>query len=501
MKSSQRYRFVLCLLALVVIISGSSALATAKTILRVGCQPSNTLDPHFIANISDILISEQMYHHLTFIDTSNKPVPDLATSWSSTDGKVWTFKLASGILFSNGKPVTAEDVVFSYNRLRDPKVGAPTTVLYKAVADIKAIDSHTVQFTLSQPNPEFPSDVGDYHANIIPANTADPVKKSIGSGPFMIKSYSSEDRMVLQKNPHFIGKVAVDEIHFIFSPDLGGQIEALRGSQLEFVGGLTTEFAEVLKKDPNTKLLSNSSNMHYAIHMRSETGRVAADNRVRKALKLATDHQSLINAARPGMAAMGNGFTPVGPSYGDLHLAETPVPNLEKAKALLAEAGFAKGLTIDLVAQNQLDVIPIATVWKEQMAKIGVTVNIQVIPTDVYYSDGENSWLKCEFGITDWGSRATPVTYFKLAYVGNGPWSSSHWQDAEFDALVNQVSTEMDGKKRAELYKKLQRILIDRGPVIVPYFEKAVAGVSKKLNGVTLPSDWARTRFWNATMN
>jgi peptide/nickel transport system substrate-binding protein len=234
--------------------------------------------------------------------------------------------------------------------------------------------------------------------------------------------------------------------------------------------------------------------------MRADEGHVAADNRVRQALKLATDHKSIANAARPGLAAFGNGFSPVGPAYGKAFLAEMPATDIEKAKALLAEAGHAKGLTIDLVAQNQLDVIPIATVWKEQMAKIGVTVNIKVIPTDVYYGDGDDSWLKCDFGITDWGSRATPVTYFKLAYVSNGPWSSSHWQDAEFDSLVAQVGKEMDAEKRVDLYKKLQRILIDRGPVIVPYFEEAVSGISKKINGVELPSDWARTRFWNATI-
>lgn len=498
MKPKDLHRHILGLLALVCIMSSSAVMAASM--IRVGCQPSNTKDPHFIANISDILISEQIYHHLTFIDAANQPVPDLALSWNSPDGKVWTFKLAEGNMFSNGKPVTAEDVVFSYNRLRDPKVGAPTVELYKTVTDIKALDAHTVQFTLSESNPEFPSDAGDFHANIIPAGTADPVKMSVGSGPYMMKSYSAEDRVVLEKNPHFKGKVQVEQIHFIFSPDMGGQIEALRGGELDFVGGLTSEFAETLKEDPNTKLLENASNMHYAIHMRADKGHVAADDRVRQALKLATDHKSIAKAARPGLAAFGNGFSPVGPAYGKAFLAEMPSANTDKAKALLAEAGHAKGLTIDLVAQNQLDVIPIATVWKEQMAKIGVTVNIKVIPTDVYYGDGDDSWLKCDFGITDWGSRATPVTYFKLAYVSNGPWSSSHWQDAEFDSLVGQVGKEMNAEKRVELYKKLQRILIDRGPVIVPYFEEAVSGVSKKLNGVELPSDWARTRFWNATI-
>jgi peptide/nickel transport system substrate-binding protein len=504
MKAPKRFALfaALALIPALVLAMPANA-AQAGGTLKIGCQPTNVLDPHFAANITDILVAEQGYHHLTFIDAQNNAVPDLATRWETPDGKVWTFFLQPGVTFNNGQPVTAKDVVFSYNRLRDPKVGTPTVKLYENVTAVEALDDLTLRFTLKHPNPEFASDVGDYHACVIPEGTQDPGKTRIGSGPYMIASFFPEDRLVMVKNPHFKADDGagnplphLDEIHFIFSPDIGGQVEALRGGELDFVGGLTTEFAEVIEKDPNTKLLTNDSNMHWAIHMRSDKGHLAADPRIRQAFKLATDHQALINAVRPGLAAVGNGFSPVGPAYGAYHLAQAPVPDPAKAKQLLADAGYAEGLRITLVAQNQLDVIPIATVWKEQLAQVGVTADIQVVPTDVYYGDGETGWLNCDFGITDWGSRATPVTYFKLAYMSDGPWNGSHWQDAEFDELAHQVDRELDPAKRAELYHKLQQILIDRGPVIVPYFEKAVVGVSARLEGVTLASDWARTRFW-----
>jgi peptide/nickel transport system substrate-binding protein len=474
-------------------------------VLKVGAQPSNTLDPHFITSIADIMISEQLYHHLTYISPENRPVPDLATQWETKDGKLWTFTLQRGVTFSNGQEVTAKDVVFSFDRMRDPKVGAPTVKLFQNIEKVEAPESHSVRFTLKNPNPEFPADAGDYHASIIPAGTAEPGKARIGSGPFVIASYLPEDRLVMKRNPHFKGRdgkgqalPVLDEIHMIFSPDVGGQVEALRGGQLHVVGGLTTEFAQAVGKGPGTKLLTNDSNMHWAIHMRSDGTRAAADPRVRQALKLATDHQAIIDAVRPGLAVVGSGFTPVGPAYGAYHLAVKPVPDLEKARKLLAEAGHAKGLKITLVVQNQLDAVPIATVWKEQMSKIGVAVELQVIPSDVYYGEGENSWLKCDFGITDWGARATPVTYFKLAYMGDAPWNGGHWKDEAFDALAHQVDQEMDAGQRAALYHRLQTILIERGPVIVPYFEKAVVGVAATLEGVEIPSDWARVRFWNA---
>ena len=473
--------------------------------VRIGCQPISNLDPHFATSIADITLLEQVYQHLTFIDPTNKPVADLATKWQSADGKVWVFTLRSGAGFSNGAPVTAEDVVFTFNRLRDPKVGSPAASLFKGIQEVKALDASRVQFTLADTNPEFAGDVGDYHASIIPHDTKDPATARVGSGPFMIASYSAEDRLVLKKNPYFNQKDAagvalpyLDEIDMIFSPDLGGQVEALRGGQLEFVGGLSTQFADAVKADPHTKIITNNSNMHWVLHMRADAGHPAADNRVRQALKLATDHQALINAVRPGLAAVGNGFSPVGPAFGDYYLDQAPKVDIARAKKLLADAGYPNGLKISLAAQNQLDVIPIATVWKDQMSKIGVQVDIQVVPSDVYYGEGDQSWLKADFGITDWGSRATPVTYFKLAYMGDSQWNESHWSDAQFDQVARQVDKEMDRAKRAALYRQAQQILIDRGPVIVTYFEKAVAGLSARLEGVTLASDWARTRFTGA---
>ena len=500
-------RFIAAAVILSVAVLAYAA-PTPGGVLKIGSQPISNLDPHFAASIADITLLEQVYQHLTYIDASNRPVPDLATKWQSSDGKVWVFTLRSDAMFNNGQPVTANDVVTSFSRLRDPKVGSPAASLFKGIQDVTALDSSRVQFTLSDTNPEFASDVGDYHACIVPAGTTDPGKERIGSGPFMIDSYSAEDRVVLKKNPYFAQKDAsgqalpyLDEIDIIFSPDQGGQVEALRGGQLNYVAGLSAQLAAAVKADPQTKIITSTSNMHWALRMRSDKGHVASDPRVRQALKLGTDQQAIVDAVRPGLASVGNGFTPVGPAFPDYFLAAPPKTDIARAKKLLADAGYPNGLKITLVAQDQLDVVPIATVWKEQMAKIGVQVDIQRVPSDVYYGNGDQSWLVADFGITDWGTRATPVTYFKLAYTSDAQWNESHWSDAQFDEITRRVDREMDKARRVALYKQAQQILIDRGPVIVPYFEKAVAGLSANLQGVVLTSDWPRTRFTNAWLS
>jgi peptide/nickel transport system substrate-binding protein len=412
---------------------------------------------------------------------------------------VWVFTLREGVVFHDGNPLTAADVVFSFDRLRDPEVGTPTVSLHENVKNVEALDELRVQFTLEVPNPEFPADAGDYHAAVVSKDSDAASGTFIGSGPFVLESYDPEDRAVLTRNPAYWLDASdgeplpyLDGITFIFSPDPNGQVAALQGDELQFVPGLSAELAAQVEGDSSLRLIKNPSNMHFVIHMRSDEGRSTADLRVRRALMLGTDHQAIADAVRPGLALVGNG-TPVGPAYEAYYLDRTPAQDQAKAKELLAEAGFGDGLSITLYAQTSADVPAIATVWQEQMKQIGVEVEIQSIPPDVYYGEGDASWLEVDFGITDWGTRAVPLNYFKLAYVTGALYNESHWSDPEFDELTARIESELDDAARAELYKQAQEILIERGPVIVPYVVEAAAGVSGAVDGIVLASDWPRT--------
>jgi peptide/nickel transport system substrate-binding protein len=482
---------------------GGQGVQTGGT-LGVATEPGAIRDPALASARSDILLNQQVYDWLVETGDANQLLPGLATAWDSPDGKVWMFALRSGVTFSNGQPFTADDVVYTFTRLQDPNVGSPLAKTLANVTAIKAVDSTHVEFTLKDANPEFPSDVSDYHAAILSKSVLDPAKTPVGTGPFVLESYTAEDRALLKKNPSYWmkddqGKTLpyLDQIQLIFSSDLAGRVNALQGDQVQFVGGLTSELVDTIKADSKLKVLTGpSSAFHYVIHMRSDSGHPAADVKIRQALQLGTDHQGLIDQVRPGLAVVGNG-TPVGPAYGDYYLDKAPVYDGNKAKDLLAQAG-ASDLTITLYAQEALEVPAIATVWKEQMKAIGVTVNIQTEPADVYYGEGDGSWLKVDFGITEWGARATPNAYFNTAYITGAAYNESHWSDPEFDKVAAQINSELDRAKRVALYKQAQQIMIDRGPVIVPFYETAAAGASAKLEGVKLAPDWSRTMFRTA---
>jgi peptide/nickel transport system substrate-binding protein len=196
-------------------------------------------------------------------------------------------------------------VVYTFKRLQDPNVGSPLGKSLTGV-DIKAVDPTHVQFTLTDPNPEFPAQVSDYHAAILSKSVQDPTKTWVGTGPFILESYAAEDRASLKKNPNYWMKddqgnalPYLDAVELVFSPDLAGQVSALQGGQVQFVGGLSSELVDSIKKDKNLKVLTGpSSAFHYVIHMRSDAGHPAADPKIRQALQLGTDHQALIDVRR-----------------------------------------------------------------------------------------------------------------------------------------------------------------------------------------------------------
>jgi peptide/nickel transport system substrate-binding protein len=459
--------------------------------LRHAMQAPTILDPAFLTSVPDDEVARQWHDFLIFIGEDNSPDASrsIAEKWeTSADGLTWTFTLRQGVKFHDGKEMTSEDVKFTFDRLRDPAIGAATVALYSNVVDVTAPDKYTVVFTLTNTNPDFLKDLGDYHALIMDAAGKDFATEWNGTGPFILKSYAPEDRIVFERNPNYWLKDAdgnqlpyVDGMEFIFMTDTTAQVEALRGGQVDYLIYLPSEYVSVLEGE-NIPVYQSPSNTAYVLRMRSDRG-PAKDNKVRQALKLATDNEAILQGAFQGLGSVG-GFTPFGPIYGDSYLNEpAPARDVEKAKALLAEAGFANGLTIEMTCQEPSPVPAICTIWKEQMAEAGVTVNINVVPADVYYG-ADNIWLEADFAVTDWGSRPYPQPYLDLAYTCKAQWNEGHWCDEELDTLSAQSAKELDPAKRVEEYKQIQKIFNERGPIIVPFFVNNLWSAAPNLKGV-----------------
>jgi len=459
-----------------------------------------SLDPAFAASITDDEIARFWGDFLVYVDEGLRPdrSRSLAEKWeASADGLTWTFTLRQGVKFHNGEELTTRDVQFTFDRLRDPELGAATVAIYASIDTIETPDKYTVVFKLNQQNPDLLTNLGDYHSTILWSGTKDPQTEQIGTGAFIVDTYLPEDRMTFKRNPGYWRKDAegnqlpyLDGIEYLFLAEPSAQVEALRGGQVDYLIYLPSEYVPVVEDDPNLVVYQEPSNTHYLVHMRSDR-KPFSDVRVRQAFRAAIDRKAILDGAFEGLGVTGRD-TPFGPAYADFYLDIPELPrDVAKAKKLLAEAGYAGGLTVTLTAQQASPVPAIATILKEQLAEAGVNVEIQLVPPDVYYG-ADNLWLEADFSITDWGSRAAPQNYMDLAYTCGAKWNESHWCDEEIDRLSDQAAVEIDRAKRAEIYKEIQRIFIERGPILVPFFNNSLWGANKRIKGI-VPSAYLGT--------
>ena len=201
-----------------------------------------------------------------------------------------------------------------------------------------------------------------------------------------------------------------------------------------------------------------------------------------------------MDAVHLGLGAIGRD-SPIGPLYSTYYTEATPLPtrDVDAAKALLAEAGYADGLSLDLHTPDTGGRPDLAVILKEQWADAGVDVNVIVEPESVYY--GDNGWLDVDLGITGWGSRPYPQFYLNVMLKTDAKWNESHFSDEEFDRLAELAGSTLDEAERIQAYADIQALMIERGSLLIPYFFPQVAAISDQFEGFELKAFPGRTDF------
>lgn len=471
------------------------------SLLRVAMQPMAIIDPAFISSDSEVLVANHVYDYLVDIDPQSNIIPRLATAWAiSADGLKYIFTLAEGVTWHDGDPFTAEDVVWTYNRLRDPDIGSPTADLYANIVDVEATDDLEVAFTLAEPNPFFLFDLSDNHALIIKNGTEDATDFN-GTGPFKVTNYSPEDRIEMEANEDYFieGQPKLSALQVIFFNDETAAIDALRGGQIDLALRMSTSLFQSLQNEPGINTLEIPTNGFDLIRLRTDQ-EPGNNPLVLQALKYATDRDAILQLVQQGYGAIGND-SPVGPLYEAFYAPDVqpPTRDVEEAKALLAEAGYPDGLDLVLYTPDTGGRPDLAAVLQSQWADANVDIEINVVPESVYYSDAENNWLDANLGITGWGSRPYPQFYLDVMLKCDAIWNESHFCDEEFDALATTAGTSLDEAERVEAYRSIQELLAERGPVIIPYYFAQFGAISDQFDGFLLKAFAGRTDLRNVS--
>lgn len=453
-------------------------------VLRIGVLTSpNKLDPALGNAIEEFMVNSLVYSKLTRVTPDFKATPDLATSWQPTEkGTVWTFELNPAAKFHSGRAVTADDVVFTYQRVLNKATGSPGRTAIGPIEDVSAKNPSTVAFKLTGPFADFPVLAGVAFTAVIPKeNAANLNSTPVGSGPFKFKERVPGQQTTLIRNPEYWepNLPLLDEIRQLVVPEAAGQVAMLKGGDLDIMYFVDIPLVQVLKGDPNIVVAQTPGGSVQPIVMRSDV-KPFNDVRVRQAFKAVVDRKAMLTASVQGFGVV-QGDHPVAPENPFYSALTLPGQDHGKAKRLLAEAGYPDGLKVTLHASSgRPGNLETALAFKEMAKPAGIDVSVQNVEWSKWLAD---VWNKESFAVSNWFVRPTADDALFPFYKTGGSWNEHHYSDPKMDELLDKGRFELDATKRKEIYTEVQKRLLDDGPSIIGYFQDALTAYRKQVNG------------------
>src|SRR5699024_8822858 len=372
----------------------------------------------------------------------------------SKDAKTWTVKLREGLKFSDGSPLTAEDVAYTFKRVTnpdDPKAGAEAlSKLDRSKIEVK--DELTTVFHFNKPFSVFPEAVAYYAMGIV--STGYDPKDPVSSGPFKLKSFTPGKQSTFVRNENYWreGEPYLDAVTIIDFPDDTARVNALLGGQVDAIDQLPLGQVKVVEADPKFEVLESPSGSWLPFTMRVDKPPFD-DPKVRKAFRLIVDREQMIEQVLDGHGTIGNDmYAPLGECYPED--IEQRTQDIDKAKELLAEAGQSD-LKVDLVTSPvAAGLVEAAQVFAQQAKDAGVEVNVKKVDTGVFYGD---QYLKWTFAQDFWFTRDY-LTQAAQGTLPEAPYNETHWADQAWIDLVHKATGTTDKEEHCELIRQAQQI-------------------------------------------
>jgi peptide/nickel transport system substrate-binding protein len=472
---------------------GSSSTIKRGGTFRVGLiggsGSSETLDPNGLTP-SDLALYriQNVFSKLTDMDHTGNYVPQLAESLEpNSDASVWVVKIRKGVHWHDGSEVTADDVIYSFQRVLDPKNKA---TLGAAAGDIPMvdpkgmtkIDKYTVQFKLLYPWIAFPAQVGQRYNAIIKAGTTHfTVSNFNGTGPFMLKEWTPGSSFLLEKNPNYFihGKPYVDAVHGISIVDDSARLDALLGNQVDAIEQVSTADATVLK-GRGMQLLVSPAGPWDPIVMNTNRGPFR-DPRVRLAMKLVANRPQMVESALQGYGKIGNDLFAVHDPLYDSSIPQRE-HDPEQAMALLKKAGYADYPFVLNTAGVVPDFVPSALAFQQSAKAAGMKMTVRQDPADSYWG---SIYGFQEFFYSSWGYR-TFYPQWDQSYVSYNS-SETNWVDASAKSavgLVKSAAKTTDLATQRRLTGHAQELEWSDGGYIIWAYKEVLDGLRPTVKGI-----------------
>ncbi len=487
-------------------------------VLRLGLQDNpSTLDPALASNVPAIGVSHWLYNGLVTFDAQARIVPDLAERYVvSPDGKRYTFTLRRGVRFHDGKALTSADVRYSLNRLLLPETKSPGASFYRAivgapaaldgkaksVAGIQAPDARTVVIALTEAQPTFLQVLGLNYAAIVPQGAGERegfAKAPVGTGPFRLKEYTSGQRLVFERNPHYfkagLPKLAAVEVQL----GLNEQVEALRFERgdLDAIGLLraigAADFAR-LASNPEwrQRFLTKPDHATYYVGMNNRI-KPFDDARVRRAVSMAIDKRRLVKLVN-GRGVPALGFLPPTLPGANPQVQGNPY-DPARAKALLAEAGYPHGFQTTYWCSNSQTAMKIAQSIQYDLSRIGIQATLRPLAFPMFLAAvGREGNVPIFTG--NWSQDfPDPANFLGTIFSSRAIRSvnsldTTFFSDATVDRLLDAAAGTMHEPTRFDLYRKVEHRVLALSPVAPLFHPKRFALAQPGVKGLELHPVW-----------
>lgn len=457
-----------------------SSSPAAPTVLRVGVvslSDADALDPAKATTTGGYILSRQLFDTLTEYGPDGAWKPQLAASVTpGATADKWTVTL-NAAKWSDGKPVTAADVVATVKRWFAKKLPPAGSLPFIDPAKVTATDDKTVEFVLKYPTVTFPEALTSPTMAIVPADF-DPAKP-IGSGPFVLASNDPGVQLAFTANAdYFAGAPGANELEVKSFPDSAAAASALTAGQIDVDASLDPSLVDTVKTAPGFQIFdyATSGSLTWVMNTKKKP---FDDPVVRQALRLAVDRQQLIDQVYNGFGKLGNDvFNPFDPMYNSTLAQRTYDP--DGAKKLLTDAGYTLPVKVELVGTNNQPTSERQNQALVQQAKAaGFAIDYKFVDSATFYGDAYGTY---PLSLSYWGFLGI-FDQAAFTVTKTAPYNSSHWTNAELDKLYSQAITTVDDAKRKELVAGMQKIEYDSGAYIVPLFLSTVVGISDKVTG------------------
>jgi peptide/nickel transport system substrate-binding protein len=441
---------------------------TGEISFALSAAPQNIIPFGALAGAQS-LGKEFLYDSLLEWDENLQIQPAIAESYEAPDDTTYLFHIRPGVRFHNGNEVTAADVKYSLDMATDPPPPGAAVPFLGNIESVEVVDDLTVQVNMSQVDPTLPGVLAwNRYAPIVPEGIYDQINvltEGIGAGPYVLTEYVQDDIIVYEAFPDYWkeGIPCIGKINLVALADEQARVANMRSGAIDG-GDFTADIASTLESEENITVLSGLFAAPQVVHFNTVEDVPWRDARVRQAINKVIDRQLIIDNVFGGDAELTG---PVPPGYGDYALPEERLQELyavdvEGARALMEEAGFADGFSVELQAISQPPHhTQIAEVFQQACAQINIDVSVQPLEIGQFAENIGNGGF--QWASTARGMRGDPsgfVIDFRSGTALNETWFGDGWSNEEIDALYDQALAELDQAARVPLYHQIQELVI-----------------------------------------